>query len=112
MRPPLAVQQPRCSTQAACPAGATATALRDPATAQLSRPPTANPINPTRSTREELSFDAFLEQLGKLQDGYRAVRQQQGATADDYWRVLREWDRVQLFWFVPLRSMWKVQYHW
>jgi hypothetical protein len=40
------------------------------------------------------------------------VRQQPGAAADDYWRVLREWDRVQLFWFVPLRSMWKVAYHW
>jgi hypothetical protein len=59
-----------------------------------------------------VSYDAFLEQLAALQAGYRAVQQQQGATADDFWRVLRDWDRVQMFWFVPLRSMWKVTYHW
>ncbi len=68
-------------------------------------PPPAAP-----STKEDLSFDSWLEQLGELQRGYRELVGRQGAGPQDYWQLLKPWDGVQLFWFVPLRTMWRVQY--
>jgi hypothetical protein len=88
--------------------------------AAVSAPTVLLVVNPTslptsalpasRSTKEDLSFDSWLEQLAELQRGYRALVARQGAGPQDYWQLLKQWDGVQMFWFVPLRSMWKVTY--
>jgi hypothetical protein len=64
-----------------------------------------------RRSRSELSVSDWVEAMGVLAANYSAVRSAGHADGSAAaWAGMQPWDRVQVFWFVPSRLLWKVSF--
>eukprot|EP00878_Enallax_costatus_P036715 GHUV01041260.1.p1 GENE.GHUV01041260.1~~GHUV01041260.1.p1 ORF type:complete len:308 (+),score=29.38 GHUV01041260.1:973-1896(+) len=65
---------------------------------------------PIRRDKADISSNAFVDSMVQLQQQYVAARANNSLTSWAVWQVIKPWNEVQLFWFVPSNMLWKVTY--